>query len=467
AGVLGFVGIVRLSEDVADGIRAEAKAFGKVYIQASLIASDGETDVKSRERAIEILRFNEFVPVVIVDDEADTVSDQRNFGTSADRRRAEIKAFFSADSAARAYKSSSRSLSRLAKAAADSAAKARKRADQFSSIAVPDSLIARFKADSAIAAIAAEEAAAIAAAKTSEAGVPVANYSLPYIKTAYDAIPIPDTGQTLYVGESNMVYKIQTLRILEVLLLVAYGALLFLVLRRSFRKERNTEFRILSKEYAHQLGTPLQGVATCIEWLKEAEDPAPVAADLQKNYDRLKQVAGRLERQGNELKMEDEPLNIELAAVADYIRARSGRRTTVQFLAPDGPVSAPHDKVLFQWAVENIAKNAIDAIARRKHDDKAKGLEDVADGRVTITLRDAGSKAEVEIVDNGCGMTPATQARIFDYGFTTKGRLGWGVGLALARRIVAAHGGKLFVARSKPGAGTTFMIVLDRRRHGL
>lgn len=284
-----------------------------------------------------------------------------------------------------------------------------------------------------------------------------------------------DAELTVYIAcESNIVKSVSTIRTIEILMFLVFGAGLFFVLRWGFRRESEAEFHALSKLYAHQIGSPLQsvqGVADRLElmFMKASASQASTQADagslqvkgaalkemtdeLNGDIQRLREVADRLQRQGDGCELTNSPLNKDLAKVADYIRTRTGAGVEVVFRAPDGEVSAPHDNRLFRWAVENICKNAADAIGGNP-------------GLIAITLHDDGDKAVIEIEDTGKGMSKETMARIFDAGFSTKGKAGWGVGLALTKRIIVdGHKGKVFVDRTELGVGTTFKIILNKSK---
>lgn len=299
-------------------------------------------------------------------------------------------------------------------------------------------------------------------------------------RSSMDSISINIDGagdMAVYVGDSNLVKNVTAVRTIEILMFLVFGAGLFFVLRWGFRQQNEAEFHALNKLYAHQIGSPLQsvqGVADRMEYLlmkASASQASPqgesglvdslqvkgavlkqMMDELNGDILRLREVADRLQRQGDGLKIgEPTPLNRDLAKVAEYIRTRTGADVEVVFREPDGEVSAPHDDRLFRWAVENICKNAADAIGRNP-------------GLIAITLRDAGDKAVIEIDDTGKGMSQDTMARIFDAGFTTKGKAGWGVGLALTKRIIESHKGKVFVDKTEIGVGTTFKIILNKNK---
>lgn len=366
-GFAGVIVIISFSNRLAENLRAEGRAFAKIYKETMLITSNVDNPSLILGIMANIQALNEYVPVVLVDSQTDSIAESRNL--------------------------------------------------------TPNDSLASYQQKERV---------------------------FNVIRHTCDSVPLPEVDQVLFYGESNFVSNVATIRAIEVLLFIVFGSGLFFVLRWGFRRERDSEFRGISKEYAHQLGTPLQSLMGCYDLLAEGADPSEVLDELNGDIERLAEVSERLQRQGDGLKLKNVPLNPDLAKVADYIRVRTSRHIQVDFLEPDGIVAAPHDATLFRWAVENICKNAADAIGHRP-------------GRIAITLRSTPRKAVIEIADNGRGMTPDTKVRIFDSGFSTKEK-GWGVGLALVRRIiVAGHKGDVFVDSTQPGVGTTFKIILNKK----
>lgn len=276
------------------------------------------------------------------------------------------------------------------------------------------------------------------------------------IRPTCDSLEIDDVGQVLYYGESWIVKSALTIRVIEAIMIIACGIAIFFIVTSARRRERDSLWEGLAKETAHQIGSPLQGLTGWRDLLLEGFDPKMVAERMTADIERLTEVSELYEKMGNTPALTDSPLNGDLAKVVAYMQKRTGRRIHVSLEAPDGEVSAPHNPTLLRWAVENMCKNAADAI-------------DKSEGRISVTLRDVGGLATIDVSDTGKGMDAVTRARVFETGFSTKragvnGRRGWGVGLALVSRIVKEyHNGKVYVAKTRPGAGTTFRIELKKQ----
>ncbi len=266
----------------------------------------------------------------------------------------------------------------------------------------------------------------------------------------------PGLVQFVHYGESPLARLIRLFPFVQlgvVSLFVLVGYLGFSYVRRS---EQAGLWVGMAREAAHQLGTPLTSLIGWTELLRMGEDglpPEQIADELDRDVERLQRVAHRFEKIGSTPDLTPTPLAPVLERVADYVRRRLPQSAPVA-LTVDVPVdlAAPLNAELFEWVVENLLKNAMDAMegvpAPRGGHHIAVGATP-ADGRVFVDVRDTGK-----------GMDRATARHVFRPGFSTK-RRGWGLGLSLARRIVEDyHGGTLSVAASRPGEGTTFRIEL-------
>jgi signal transduction histidine kinase len=261
----------------------------------------------------------------------------------------------------------------------------------------------------------------------------------------------PGQTQLVHYGESDLAQLIRAfpaVQLAVVGLFVLVGYFGFSYVRRS---EQSMLWVGMAKEAAHQLGTPLSSMIGWIELLRleGAAPPEAVADELEEDVVRLKRVADRFEKIGSRPALEPTPLAPLLQEAGDYMRRRlprSGETVTLTVDVEQG-LAALLNPELFEWVVENLLKNALDAM-------EGKG------GRIALRARSEGPLAVVEVEDTGKGMDRATARHVFRPGFSTK-RRGWGLGLSLSRRIVEAyHGGKLEVAASRPGVGTTFRISL-------
>jgi signal transduction histidine kinase len=262
-------------------------------------------------------------------------------------------------------------------------------------------------------------------------------------------------------GEAGAVHYgntplVRGLRIIPLLQSVLIGMFLLAgayAIRTRGRADREQIWAGMARESAHQLATPLSSLSGWIELLREAEDdPMTTSAlgHMDTDLERLKRVANRFERIGRPPKKEQVDVGELVERVAAYFRARAptlARRVTVNSTRDEGPLYVHGDPVLLEWAIESLAKNAIDALAGR-------------DGRIDMSATALPEgRVRVRVADTGPGVPRELGRRIFEPGFSTKNH-GWGIGLPLARRIIRDnHGGELQLTPSERGA--TFDIILS------
>ncbi len=255
--------------------------------------------------------------------------------------------------------------------------------------------------------------------------------------------------QTVYYADSKLQSYVGAVSLLPFAAAIIFLIFAYWVVRRRQLLERDNLWKGLALETAHQLGTPTTALKAWCDLMETGDfDTHYIATEMEKDIERLSSVSNRFQHIGSKQKMECSALNDTLRQVVEYIDHRTSKRIKVSLNEQDGEVVATHDPTLIGWSVENICKNAADAI----------GAEE---GNITVILRRGkNGGATIDIVDNGKGMSAATQRHVFDAGYTTKAR-GWGIGLALVKRIVNKyHNGKVFVLSSKLGKGTTFRIEL-------
>ena len=239
------------------------------------------------------------------------------------------------------------------------------------------------------------------------------------------------------------VYPYIQLSVVMLFVLIAIFALL------SFKKtEQNRVWVGLSKETAHQLGTPISSLMAWSELLKDKYNDDELISEMEKDVSRLQMVAERFSKIGSM----PEPVQADMVGVLDgvidYVEHRSP--ATVKFIRnfPNPPVNAKVNASLFGWVIENICKNAVDAMNGK--------------GKLTIRLTEDKNYVTIDVTDTGKGIAKNSWRSVFDPGYTTKER-GWGLGLSLAKRIVTEyHKGKIYVAHSELGKGTTFRIELPK-----
>ncbi|MCH8960398.1 MAG: HAMP domain-containing histidine kinase [Bacteroidetes bacterium] len=259
--------------------------------------------------------------------------------------------------------------------------------------------------------------------------------------------------QFVYYDESALVKELRVypyLQLLFVGLFVLVGYLGFSYVRRS---EQSSLWVGMAREAAHQLGTPISSLMGWLELLRqpdmatEARDEALV--EVEKDIERLSRVTHRFNDIGSMPRLEAMPLAPFISNTADYIRRRfpqKGQHVSLRVEVPDG-LQAPLNAELFEWVIENLLKNALDAI------EKPEGL-------ITISAHQENGRIFIDVSDNGKGIDRRQWKNVFRPGYSTKKR-GWGLGLSLAKRIVEDyHGGSLTLAQSKVGQGSTFRIEL-------
>ncbi|HLP74104.1 MAG TPA: ATP-binding protein [Bacteroidales bacterium] len=223
-----------------------------------------------------------------------------------------------------------------------------------------------------------------------------------------------------------------------------------LAFRSSRKAEQNQVWVSLSKETAHQLGTPTSSLGGWIEILQQRHPDIKITRELALDVQRLEKVTERFSRIGSKPALVRENINNIVSGAIDYLRSRTSSR--VKFRHDErskAGVTAPVNAALFEWVIENVSKNAIDAME--------------GNGTITIMISETDKHAIIDLSDTGKGIPKSLFKKIFNPGFTTKQR-GWGVGLSLAKRIIEEyHHGKIFVRASEVGKGSTIRIILKKR----
>jgi signal transduction histidine kinase len=238
-------------------------------------------------------------------------------------------------------------------------------------------------------------------------------------------------------------YPYWQLGIVMIFVVVAIFALL-----SSKRAEQNKVWVGLSKETAHQLGTPISSLMAWIEILKENYPDDELIPEMNNDVKRLELIADRFSKIGSLPEPVEASMNEVLTHVADYMDRRTSKKVEIIRKLPKEEVVVNMNASLFEWVIENLCKNAVDAMEGR--------------GRIVLSLINEGAKAVIEVADNGKGIRRKDLKSVFTPGFTTKKR-GWGLGLSLAKRIVEEyHKGRIFVKSSEVGVGTTFRIEMPK-----
>lgn len=212
------------------------------------------------------------------------------------------------------------------------------------------------------------------------------------------------------------------------------------------RSEQNRVWVGLSKETAHQLGTPISSLMAWSEILASTYPDDELIPEMKKDVHRLEVIAERFSKIGSLPETTPENLGEALCRVADYIGRRSSEHVTIALRMPEKPITVRMCSPLFEWVIENLCKNAIDAMD--------------GEGRITIYVTQTAEHVYIDVEDTGKGIAKSHFQSVFSPGFTTK-RRGWGLGLSLAKRIIENyHKGRIYVKHSEVGKGTTFRIEL-------
>ena len=252
-----------------------------------------------------------------------------------------------------------------------------------------------------------------------------------------------------YFGHTALLSEVQVYPLVQLLIVGLFIAVVVLALRSSYRSVQNQVWAGMAKETAHQLGTPVSSLEGWVEMMKEMPGNEAIVQDLGKDVDRLRLVSDRFGKIGSTPQLERKDLVHQVAEMVDYMRKRASGR--VQFQVDThgrNELFARISPPLFDWVIENLLKNALDAMEGQ--------------GSIRVDLSQDGQQVVIDVTDSGKGIQPKNVRQVFNPGFTTKKR-GWGLGLSLSKRIISQyHKGQIFVKQSEPGSGTTFRIVLGQ-----
>lgn len=254
----------------------------------------------------------------------------------------------------------------------------------------------------------------------------------------------------IFYKDSDLLTIMRFFPLAQILIVAVFFIIAYLLFSYARKSEQNRVWAGMAKETAHQIGTPLSSIMAWMELLKMGEGTAEQAADeIEKDVKRLEVITERFSKIGSTPKLEANNLVQVIHDSVAYLKPRSPKKISYQVDLHDNkelfiPVNGP----LFSWVIENICKNAIDAM------DGA--------GTIVISLKEETRSVTIDITDTGRGISRTEQRDIFNPGYTTKKR-GWGLGLSLSKRIIRDyHRGKIFVKSSTPGKGTTFRIVMRK-----
>ena len=268
------------------------------------------------------------------------------------------------------------------------------------------------------------------------------------IRIYLDDGPHPDYNDVCF-DDSSILKRLAYYPFVQLGVVLIFVVIAIFALLTSKRAEQNKVWVGLSKETAPQLGTPISSLMAWVEILKEQYPNDDLIPEMNKDVERLQLIADRFSKIGSLPEMQPSSLNDVLLHVVDYMDHRTSKRIRITTKMPDHTVMALMNPNLFEWVVENLCKNAVDAMGG-------------TDGSITLSVDDSGQKVIIDVADTGKGIKKKDLGNVFRPGFTTKKR-GWGLGLSLAKRIVEEyHKGKIYVKSSEVGKGTTFRIELKK-----
>lgn len=271
-------------------------------------------------------------------------------------------------------------------------------------------------------------------------------------KNLHESIRVDISNEPLiynkyYYGDSNLLIEIRYYPIIQLIIVALFITIMLITISTRNKSAQNQVWVGMAKETAHQLGTPISSLQGWVEMLKELPHNEKIASEMSKDVERLKLVSDRFGKIGSTPQLEPTDIIVHVRNMVEYIKRRSSEKISFSIHAKQ------HDKMiglinppLFDWVIENILKNALDAMEGK--------------GSITIIINNTPTQITIDIADTGKGIHKKHLPHVFKPGFTTKKR-GWGLGLSLSKRIMEHyHQGDLYVKSSELNKGTCFRIVL-------
>jgi len=252
----------------------------------------------------------------------------------------------------------------------------------------------------------------------------------------------------LYYGESALQKQIRYFPIIQLGVVALFILVTLLAVTTRNKSTQNQVWAGMAKETAHQLGTPLSSLQGWVEMLKEMEGNEKITLEMGKDVDRLKLVSDRFGKIGSTPQLVLTDIVSQVTEMVGYIKRRAPEKVVFKTHYSENEIPAMINAPLFDWVVENLLKNALDAMEGK--------------GTISVDVKEETTQVLIDVTDSGKGISSKNIGNVFKPGFTTKKR-GWGLGLSLSKRIIEQyHKGILFVKQSEPGKGTTFRIVLKK-----
>ncbi len=252
-----------------------------------------------------------------------------------------------------------------------------------------------------------------------------------------------------YFGDSKLLKEVRYYPLIQLLIVALFIIITLTAITLRNKSTQNQVWAGMAKETAHQLGTPLSSLQGWVELLKETQGSEKIAAEMIKDVDRLKLVSDRFGKIGSTPQLEEINVVAQIENMVAYIKRRASENVNFSiYSSNEEDIPAMISGPLFDWVIENLLKNALDAMEGK--------------GSIQVKIKNEVASIIIDVTDTGKGISSQNVSNVFKPGFTTKKR-GWGLGLSLSKRIIEQyHKGELFVKHSEPGKGTTFRIVLKK-----
>ncbi len=272
------------------------------------------------------------------------------------------------------------------------------------------------------------------------------------MKERVEPIPIElseNNTQLLYYSESSILRNLRYYPFIQLFVIIIFILVAYFAFSATQRAEQNQVWVGMSKETAHQLGTPISSLMAWIEILKLQDVDETLIKEFEKDTERLIRITERFSKIGSKPELLQTNLVEALNSTVSYLKTRSSNKVIFKTSFSDQEdIQTPLNEALFSWVIENLCKNAIDAMGNN--------------GTISIILHEKGNQIYIDLTDTGKGVPKSQFKTIFQPGYSTKKR-GWGLGLSLAQRIIENyHNGKIFIKWSEIGKGTTFRIILNK-----
>lgn len=254
--------------------------------------------------------------------------------------------------------------------------------------------------------------------------------------------------QFLYYKDSYILSQLRFYPFIQLAAIFLFVIIAYFIFNRSRKSEQNLVWAGMAKETAHQIGTPLSSLMACVELLKSKENTSEIGEIIDKDVNRLQTITERFSKIGSQPKLKNQNIYQLLNTNINYLQSRLSENITINLYNNCNNPVIPINQTLFEWVIENICKNAVDAMQGQ--------------GTINVVMSNKEDYLKIEFSDTGLGILKNDYKRIFEPGFTTKQR-GWGLGLSLSKRIIEIyHKGKIYVESSEKNKGTTFCILLHQ-----